>query len=87
MSRSATIRARIQPDLKNEVERLLDRMGLSTTEAINLFYAQIRLRQGLPFAVEIPNGLTRQTFESTDRGEGLHEYESLDEMFRALDNC
>jgi DNA-damage-inducible protein J len=87
MSRVATVRARVEPELKADVERLLGRLGLSTTEAINLFYCQIRLRRGLPFPVEVPNETTRRTFESTDRGEDLHAYESLDAMFEALDKC
>lgn len=87
MSRTATVRARVEPDLKAEVERVLDRVGLSTTEAINLFYCQIRLRHGLPFPVEVPNETTRRTFEATDRGEDLHAYGTLDGMFEALDKC
>jgi DNA-damage-inducible protein J len=87
MSRTATVRARVEPRLKADVERLLHRLGISTTEAINLFYSQIRLRKGLPFPVEIPNEQTRKTFEATDRGEGLNAYESLDQMFEALDRC
>ena len=87
MSKSATVRARIEPDLKEEVEVLLQRLGLNATEAINLFYNQIRLRRGLPFPVEVPNEVTRRTFESTDRGEDLNTYSSLDEMFEALDRC
>jgi len=87
MNRSATVRARVEPGLKAEVEKLLHQLGLNTTEAINLFYSQIRLRQGLPFPVEMPNAETLETFEATDRGEGLNSYESLDEMFEALDRC
>jgi DNA-damage-inducible protein J len=87
MSRTATVRARIAPSLKADVEKLLDRLGLTATEAITLFYSQIRLRQGLPFPVEIPNAATRKTFEATDRGEGLNTYDSIDKMFAALDKC
>ena len=87
MSRTATVRARVEPGLKSEVDKVLDRVGLSTTEAINLFYCQIRLRHGLPFPVEVPNETTRRTFEATDRGEDLHAYGALDEMFEALDKC
>ena len=87
MGRTATVRARIEPRLKADVEKLLHRLGMTTTEAITLFYSQIRLRQGLPFPVEIPNATTRKTFEATDRGEGLNTYDSLDEMFAALDEC
>jgi len=87
MNRSATIRARVEPGLKNDVEKLLHRLGVTTTEAITMFYSQIRLRQGLPFPVEIPNATTRKTFEATDRGEDINTFDSLDKMFEALDKC
>ena len=87
MNRTATVRARIEPRLKSDVDKLLHKLGISTTEAITVFYNQIRLRQGLPFPVEIPNTATRKTFEATDRGEDLHSYDSLDQMFEALDKC
>lgn len=87
MNRTATIRARVEPGLKNDVEKLLHRLGLTTTEAITMFYSQIRLRQGLPFPVEVPNATTRKTFEATDRGEEINTFDSLDKMFAALDKC
>jgi len=87
MSRTATVRARVEPRLKADVEKLLHRLGMSTTDAINLFYSQIRLRRGLPFPVEVPNEQTRKTFDATDRGEGLNTYDSLDQLFEALDGC
>jgi DNA-damage-inducible protein J len=87
MNRTATVRARIEPHLKSDVEKLLRRLGMTTTEAIAIFYSQIRLRKGLPFPVEVPNEITRKTFEATDRGECLHTYDSLDRMFEALDKC
>ncbi len=87
MNRTATVRARIEPTLKADVETLLHRLGVTTTEAITMFYSQIRLRKGLPFPVEVPNALTRKTLEATDRGKDLNTYDSLDEMFEALDVC
>ena len=87
MNRTATIRARVEPGLKNDVEKLLHRLGVTTTEAITMFYSQIRLRQGLPFPVELPNATTRRTFEATDRGEDINTFDSLDKMVEALDKC
>ena len=87
MYRTTTVRARIEPRLKSDVEKLLHRLGMSTTEAITMFYNQIRLRHGIPFSVEIPNATTQKTFETTDRGEDLHSYDSLEKMFKALDKC
>ena len=87
MSRTTTVRARMEPDLKSEVEELLTHLGVSTTEAITMFFSQIRLRKGFPFPVEIPNDITRRTFDATDSGSELHAYENMDEMFKALDKC
>ena len=85
MSRTATVRARMAPGLKSEVEALLEQLGVTTTDAINMFFSQIRLRKGFPFSIDMPNEATRRTFETTDRGEELHAYKNLDEMFKALD--
>ncbi|MBN1670822.1 MAG: type II toxin-antitoxin system RelB/DinJ family antitoxin [Kiritimatiellae bacterium] len=45
------VRARVDNRLKRDAERILDRLGLSTTEAIRLFLVQVRLQKGLPFHV------------------------------------
>ena len=85
MAKDATVRARIDSDLKAEVEHLFEELGLSTTEAITLFYTQVKLRNGLPFDVVVPNEVTRKVFEDTDAGKNLIRCESVDQMFEALD--
>ena len=84
MIKSAMIRARISPELKTEVERVFAELGLTTTEAITLFYQQVRLNQGLPFPVRIPNEVTLRTFEDTDAGRNLVECEGAEDMFARL---
>ena len=84
MNKTATVRARIEPRLKKEAEHVLEDLGLSATQAINLFYRQVTLRQGLPFDVVIPNRTTRQTFESTDAGKDLVVCKDADDLFRKL---
>jgi DNA-damage-inducible protein J len=71
MNKPATVRARIEPHLKRKAEGILEELGLSTTQAITLFYRQITLRKELPFDVVIPNAITQRTFESTDAGKNL----------------
>lgn len=82
--KEAMIRARTTPRLKKEAEQVLGHLGLSPSEAINLFYRQICLRHGLPFAVEIPNETTLATFRKTDQGEELIHTENEDEFFKKL---
>lgn len=82
--KTAMIRARIEPGLKRQVEKLLARLGLSASEAITLFYRQVELHRGLPFEVKIPNEETEQTFKKTDEGEGLVRFRNKKELFEDL---
>lgn len=84
MAKSAIIRARIEPELKAEAETIFNELGLSITEAITLFYRQVKLRRGLLFEVRIPNRTTLQTFKDTDEGKNLIESENADDLFSKL---
>jgi DNA-damage-inducible protein J len=84
MAKSAIIRARIEPELKAEAETIFSELGLSITEAITLFYRQVKLTRGLPFEVRIPNQTTLQTFQDTDEGRNLVQSENAQEMFDKL---
>ncbi|MFQ5709921.1 MAG: type II toxin-antitoxin system RelB/DinJ family antitoxin [bacterium] len=84
MPKTEMIRARIEPDLKKEVERIFKELGLTTTEAIILFYNQIRLRKGLPFDVVIPNKTTVKTFRDTDAGKNLVYCDDAEDLFNKL---
>jgi len=83
MARNATIRARIDPELKAEVEELFNEFGLSTTEAINLFYRQVKMRKGPTFSV-VANKITEKVFEDTDAKRNLVRSEEVDDLFRKL---
>jgi DNA-damage-inducible protein J len=84
MTRNATVRARIEPWLKEDVEKLFKKMGITTTEAINLFYRQVKLRNGLPFNVVIPNKTTEKVFKDTDARRNLIRCDDIDDMFDKL---
>ena len=49
MAKTAMIRARVEPELKQEAEKVFTKLGLTATEAIRLFYRQTALHNGLPF--------------------------------------
>ena len=84
MGKTSTIRARIEPDLKNKAEHIFRQLGLTTTQAITLFYKQVELRKGLPFDVAITNEITRQTFDDTDAGRNLIVCDDADDMFKKI---
>ncbi|MCK4907862.1 MAG: type II toxin-antitoxin system RelB/DinJ family antitoxin [Spirochaetes bacterium] len=85
MSKSAMIRARIEPELKNQVDMIFEQLGLTTTEAIKLFYSLVLLNKGLPFQVRIPNEKTIQAFQDTDEGNNLTKCKDVKDMFDKLE--
>ena len=54
MAKTANLYARIEPDVKEQAESILSTLGISASNAINMFYKQIILQRGLPFEVKIP---------------------------------
>ncbi len=84
MSKSAMVRARLEPELKDHAETVFHRLGMNATQAITLFYKQVALRNGLPFDVAIPTATTKRTFNATDAGNDLVVCEDADDMFDKL---
>ena len=84
-AKTGMIRARVDPALKAQAEGIFVKLGLNSSDAIRLFYAQVALQKGLPFEVRIPNAATRKALRAADAGQGLTRYGSVDEMFRDLD--
>lgn len=79
MAKTETIRARVEPGLKQQAEAVLGELGLSATEAITLFYRQVTMHRGLPFEVKIPNAETVEALRQAEEGEGLVEHATLEE--------
>ena len=52
--KAANIYARIEPDVKERAETILNALGIPASSAINMFYKQIILHRGLPFDVSLP---------------------------------
>jgi DNA-damage-inducible protein J len=84
MSKTTTVRARMEPNLKNKAEKVFSKLGLTSTQAITLFYKQVEIRNGLPFDLVIPNETTQKTFDDTDAGKNIIVCKDADDMFRKL---
>jgi DNA-damage-inducible protein J len=84
MLKTAIVRARIEPRMKDAVEKILDKLGLSTSEAINIFLKQIYLKKGLPFEIKLPNDELREAVEGSRKGKNISRYKTADELFMDL---
>jgi DNA-damage-inducible protein J len=77
MAKSETIRARVEPGLKHDAEAVLDKLGMTPTEAITLFYKQVTLYRGLPFPIRMPNATTRKALQEARSRRNIERFESV----------
>jgi len=55
MSKTATVRAMIDPKKKEKVSKILSHLGLNHSEAINIYYSLIEEYKGFPFIIQLPS--------------------------------
>jgi DNA-damage-inducible protein J len=83
--KSDVVRARIQPALKEEAEEIFSTLGLTHSQAIQMFYRQVTLSRGLPFDVRVPNATTRQALAEAEHPRALRRYATVDALFDELE--
>ncbi len=53
-TRTANVTARVEPDIKAQAEAVMAKLGIPVSTAINMFYREIILWNGLPFRPSVP---------------------------------
>ncbi len=85
---------RVNDNIKKEVVPILDDLGISLSEAINMFLHQIKLNNGIPFKVKYPsvNNFSDEMKEALKEAEVIMKhpekypsYSSVEELMEALD--
>ena len=56
MARTANVFARVEPEVKEQAEQVLDRLGIPMSNAVGMFLRQIVLQRGIPFEMKLPEG-------------------------------
>jgi len=96
--KDATVSARVEYDIKNEAEDILQKLGIPVSVVINSLYRQIIYRNGIPFSLTIPvepktidsmtdaelNAKLEHSYKQSLRGEGRPYNEVFDELERSL---
>ena len=86
MSKSVTLSVRMDPELKRAADEVFQQLGLTASQAIVLFYKQVELHQGLPFAVRLPNATTHRALEEARERRNLEDFENIDDLFEDLEH-
>ncbi len=86
MSENAVVRARVSEEVKQEAAEVLAEMGLTVSDLMRMTLKKVARDKALPFhpGEHIPNEETAETLRKSRRGEDVHEFSSMDEMFKKL---
>lgn len=88
MAKTDTLHIRIEPKIKQKAEKTLNELGLSITEAINVFLNQVILHDGIPFEIKKPkyNKETIQALEDTKNNTNQSQpFNNVNDMFEELE--
>ena len=71
MARTSNVFARVEPEIKEQAEQVLDRLGIPMSNAVGMFLRQVVLQRGIPFEIKLPQetppaygSLTKEQFDS-----------------------
>ena len=81
--KTANLYVRIEPEVKEQAEAILDILGIPASSAVNMFYKQIILHNGLPFEVTIPDNKVPVSMRSLSKEQVDRELEEGLEDVRA----
>ena len=95
MARTANVFVRVEPEIKEQAEQILDQLGIPMSSAVSMFLRQIVLQRGIPFEMKLPEEpvaigvMTKEEFDYElakgikDMLEGnLHSAEEVEEEMR-----
>ena len=93
-TKTANVLARVEPDVKEQAEAIMAKLGVPASTVINMLYKQIIMTRSIPFALSVPSApiardeMDAGTFDAMME-EGLSQAKagqgySLDEAFDLL---
>ncbi len=86
MPKTVMINARIEPRLKRRVGIIFKKLGLTTTQAVTIFFAQVENVGGIPFEVRLPNSTTRKAIQSARSRTDMKKFDTVEELEKELES-
>jgi DNA-damage-inducible protein J len=84
VAKTEQLNVRMDPEVKASAEAVFRELGMTPTQAITLFYHQVSLQQGLPFALKIPNAETQAAMREVQERRDLNHYDTTEDLKQAL---
>lgn len=55
MTKTSNIYVRVEPNIKEQAEIVLEQLGIPMSNAVSIFLRQVVMQNGLPFEVKLPS--------------------------------
>lgn len=88
---NTSITIRTDKEIKDKVKNLYSALGMDLTTAVNIFFRQSLLHNGMPFelSLDVPNAVTLAAIKEAEQM--LHDpnakrFSSVEELFEELDS-
>ena len=57
MARTANVFTRVDPDIKEQAEVILEQLGIPMSNAVGMFLRQVVMQRGIPFEMKLPTAI------------------------------
>lgn len=85
-AKTTTVTVRLDPKVKSKALKVLDKLGITTSQAVSMYFTQISEEQGLPFRPHIPNAETERVIQEAQAGINLHTAKDFDDLLAQLES-
>lgn len=66
-TKTANVLARVEPDVKEQAEAIMAKLGVPASTVINMLYKQIIMTRSIPFPLSVPNTpMARDEMDTAD---------------------
>lgn len=84
MAKTSSIHIRVEPNVKKQVEKILNTLGMTSTEAINIYLRQIILNSGIPFEIKTPQ-FSDEMLEAISEAEEMEKHPEESKTFETVE--
>lgn len=84
MAKTSSIHIRVDPKVKEEVEKILNVIGMTSTEAINIYLKQIIINSGIPFEIKAPQ-FSDEMLEAIAEAEEMEKHPDNYKSFESVE--
>ena len=86
MPKTVMLSTRVEPKLKKDVNLILRKLGLTTSQAVTIFLSTVRNFNGIPFKIYLPNETTKKAIEDARKKKGVKKFNTVEALRMELEN-